>query len=104
MSTSGRIGRVERNTKETSISVFLDLDGTGKSNVSTGISFLDHMLDALSKHSKIDLSVEAKGDLHIVCSSLFVLLIFSPIQHSPKKITFAFFSYLFSPFVFFLFH
>ena len=76
---------MERNTKETSISVFLDLDGTGKSNVSTGIGFLDHMLDALSKHSKIDLSVEAKGDLHIVCSSLFVLLIFSPIQHSPKN-------------------
>ena len=60
-----RKAKVERKTKETSIKVVVDLDGTGKYKVSTGIGFLDHMLEQLSRHSLIDLEVEAKGDLHI---------------------------------------
>lgn len=60
-----RTGSVERNTKETQISVSLDLDGTGTYDVSTGIGFLDHMLEQLSRHSLIDLTVKAEGDLHI---------------------------------------
>lgn len=60
-----RTGSVERNTKETQISVSLNLDGTGKYDVSTGIGFLDHMLEQLSRHSLIDLTVKAEGDLHI---------------------------------------
>lgn len=62
---TSRTARVERATKETSISVELNLDGTGKYEISTGIGFLDHMLEQLSRHSLIDLKVEAKGDLHI---------------------------------------
>ena len=54
-----------RSTKETSIEVRIDLDGTGQTDVSTGISFYDHMLDQLGRHSGFDLSVQAKGDLHI---------------------------------------
>jgi len=57
--------KIERKTKETQIAVDLDLDGTGKYEVKTGIGFLDHMLEQLSRHSLIDLKVEAKGDLHI---------------------------------------
>jgi len=60
-----RTGRVERNTHETQISVELNLDGEGKYDVSTGIGFLDHMLEQLSRHSLIDLTVKATGDLHI---------------------------------------
>jgi imidazoleglycerol-phosphate dehydratase len=60
-----RIARVERTTKETSIRVEVNLDGTGKYEISTGIGFLDHMLEQLSRHSLIDLSVKAEGDLHI---------------------------------------
>ena len=60
-----RTGTVDRKTKETSISVAVDLDGSGRSQISTGIGFLDHMLDQLSRHSLIDLTVKAKGDLHI---------------------------------------
>ena len=56
---------VVRNTLETQISVRLDLDGTGKSSLATGIGFFDHMLDLLARHSRIDLAVKAKGDLHI---------------------------------------
>ena len=62
---TGRIARVERSTKETSISVEVNLDGTGKYEVATGIGFLDHMLEQLSRHSLIDITVKAKGDLHI---------------------------------------
>ena len=54
-----------RKTKETDITVTLDLDGTGKSTISTGIGFLDHMLEGFAKHALVDLEVEAKGDLHI---------------------------------------
>ncbi|MGI9418284.1 MAG: imidazoleglycerol-phosphate dehydratase HisB [Geminicoccaceae bacterium] len=60
-----RKASVERITKETQIQVDLDLDGTGAYEVSTGIGFLDHMLEQLSRHSLIDLSVKASGDLHI---------------------------------------
>lgn len=60
-----RTAKVSRKTKETSIEVEVDLDGTGKYNISTGIGFLDHMLEQLSRHSLIDLKVQAKGDLHI---------------------------------------
>ena len=62
---SRRSASVTRNTTETRISVSLDLDGTGKYSVSTGIGFLDHMLEQLSRHSLIDLTVKAEGDLHI---------------------------------------
>ena len=62
---SRRSASVTRNTTETRISVALDLDGTGKYSVSTGIGFLDHMLEQLSRHSLIDLTVKAEGDLHI---------------------------------------
>jgi imidazoleglycerol-phosphate dehydratase len=60
-----RQASVERNTKETQISATVNLDGSGRYAVSTGIGFLDHMLEQLSRHSLIDLTVEAKGDLHI---------------------------------------
>ena len=60
-----RTARVERSTKETTLVVSLDLDGTGTSDVATGVGFYDHMLTALSKHSGIDLVVRADGDLHI---------------------------------------
>ncbi|MCH8918603.1 MAG: imidazoleglycerol-phosphate dehydratase HisB [Alphaproteobacteria bacterium] len=60
-----RCARVERNTKETQISVEVNLDGEGNYQVSTGIGFLDHMLEQLSRHSLIDINLQAKGDLHI---------------------------------------
>ena len=60
-----RKASVARNTKETEIQVEIDLDGTGTYDVSTGIGFLDHMLEQLSRHSLMDLTVRAKGDLHI---------------------------------------
>lgn len=60
-----RTAKIERNTNETKISVELNLDGTGKYNVSTGIGFLDHMLEQLSRHSLIDLNLTVKGDTHI---------------------------------------
>ena len=60
-----RKASVERNTRETRIRVEVGLDGTGAYDVSTGIGFLDHMLEQLSRHSLIDLKVQAKGDLHI---------------------------------------
>jgi imidazoleglycerol-phosphate dehydratase len=60
-----RKAAVKRTTKETDIAVAVDLDGTGLASVSTGIGFLDHMLDLLARHSLIDLTVKAVGDLHI---------------------------------------
>ena len=60
-----RKGSVKRATKETDIEVAVNLDGTGASTIATGIGFLDHMLDLLARHSRIDLTVKAKGDLHI---------------------------------------
>lgn len=60
-----REASVKRKTKETEIDVWLDLDGTGVYDVKTGIGFLDHMLEQLSRHSLMDLKLRAKGDLHI---------------------------------------
>src|SRR6202167_6651010 len=60
-----RKASVKRTTKETDVEVAVDLDGTGTSAIATGIGFLDHMLDLLARHSRIDISVKAKGDLHI---------------------------------------
>lgn len=60
-----RTAEIQRTTGETSISVALNLDGTGKYDISTGIGFLDHMLEQLSRHSLIDLTVRAVGDLHV---------------------------------------
>lgn len=60
-----RTARIERKTKETEIAVEVNLDGGGRSEIATGIGFLDHMLDQLARHSLIDLKVKAKGDLHI---------------------------------------
>ena len=60
-----RRAEVERSTKETAIRVAVNLDGTGQYSVATGIGFLDHMLEQLSRHSLIDIEVAAKGDLHI---------------------------------------
>jgi len=60
-----RIGKVERTTKESSISVRLDLDGTGEVEISTGVPFYDHMLTAFGVHGSLDLKVEATGDVHI---------------------------------------
>lgn len=62
---SGRTATVERKTKETRITATVNLDGTGVSEISTGIGFLDHMLEQLSRHSLMDLTVKATGDLHI---------------------------------------
>jgi imidazoleglycerol-phosphate dehydratase len=61
----GRSATIKRTTKETDIEVAVDLDGKGASNVATGIGFFDHMLDLLARHSRIDIAVKAKGDLHI---------------------------------------
>jgi imidazoleglycerol-phosphate dehydratase len=60
-----RTADVVRNTKETQIEVSLDLDGTGVSDVSTGVGFFDHMLDSFARHGGIDLKVRTVGDLHI---------------------------------------
>lgn len=60
-----RTAHITRNTKETTIEVILDLDGSGTSSISTGIPFYDHMLDQLARHGNFDLTVKAVGDLHI---------------------------------------
>lgn len=62
---SGRKARMQRTTSESDVYVEMDLDGTGTSEISTGVPFYDHMLTALSKHSQIDLTVRATGDTHI---------------------------------------
>jgi imidazoleglycerol-phosphate dehydratase len=62
---SGRTGKVQRKTAETDLAVAVNLDGTGLANVSTGIGFLDHMLTALAKHSRIDVDLKCVGDLHV---------------------------------------
>ena len=60
-----RTARIERTTKESKVLVELDLDGTGRADVSTGVGFYDHMLGALARHSLIDLTVQTDGDTHI---------------------------------------
>ena len=60
-----RTSEVTRNTKETQITVAINLDGTGKADLHTGIGFFDHMLDQIARHGLIDLSIKAQGDLHI---------------------------------------
>jgi imidazoleglycerol-phosphate dehydratase len=60
-----RTAEVVRNTNETKIRVFVDLDGSGRSQLATGIGFFDHMLDQIARHGALDLTIEAKGDLHI---------------------------------------
>ena len=62
---SDRVAKVERETKETKVRVEVNLDGVGRYEVDTGVGFLDHMLTHLSKHGKIDLGVQAKGDLNV---------------------------------------
>jgi imidazoleglycerol-phosphate dehydratase len=61
----GRLAKVERRTKETTITVTVNLDGTGRSELATGVAFLDHMLDQVARHGMLDLGVQAKGDLHV---------------------------------------
>lgn len=63
--TLDRTAEVTRNTLETQIRVAVDLDGSGRSNLATGLPFLDHMLDQVARHGLIDLTIEAQGDLHI---------------------------------------
>ena len=65
MSTKARIAKVERKTRETQIALSLNLDGAGRSRIRTGTAFLDHMLRSLSTHSRIDVDVRCKGDLHV---------------------------------------
>ena len=60
-----RKATVERTTKETSVSASVNLDGSGIYDIDTGIGFLDHMMEQLSRHSLIDLTIRAKGDTHI---------------------------------------
>ncbi len=60
-----RTATIKRKTKETDIELTVDLDGKGRSTIATGIGFLDHMLDLLARHSRIDMTVKAVGDLHI---------------------------------------
>ena len=62
---ASRSAKVSRKTRETEISVSLDVDGAGKADMATGVGFFDHMLDQLSRHSLIDMTVKARGDLHI---------------------------------------
>ena len=62
---TGRTGRIERETSESRVLVELNLDGTGATDINTGVPFYDHMLTALGKHSLIDLTVQASGDTHI---------------------------------------
>jgi len=60
-----RTARIDRNTAETQIAVEVNLDGSGRADLATGVPFLDHMLDQVARHGMVDLTVHAKGDLHI---------------------------------------
>lgn len=60
-----RLGLINRKTKETDVSVSINLDGTGTADINTGIGFFDHMLEQLAKHSLIDMTIKCEGDLHI---------------------------------------
>jgi imidazoleglycerol-phosphate dehydratase len=63
--TTDRTAEITRNTAETQITARVNLDGTGKASLSTGIGFFDHMLDQIARHGLIDIDIQAKGDLHI---------------------------------------
>ena len=63
--TAPRTAKIDRQTRETQIKLELNLDGSGQSKLSTGVGFLDHMLELLARHGAFDLTVEAKGDLHV---------------------------------------
>ena len=65
LKTTERVGSIERNTNETKIKINLNLDGTGKSSVDTGIAFFDHMLDQIARHGQIDLNIKVDGDLEV---------------------------------------
>ncbi len=65
LKTTERIGSIERNTNETKIKIDLNLDGTGKSNIDTGIAFFDHMLDQIARHGQLDLDIKVEGDLEV---------------------------------------
>jgi len=65
VSPLGRVGRVERHTRETEISVELALDGSGQVDAQTGVPFFDHLLEAFGRHGLFDLKVKARGDLHV---------------------------------------
>ena len=65
VATPFRTAIVERNSRETQVKVFLNLDGTGKTEISTGLGFFDHMLDQIGRHSGCDLSVKTSGDLYV---------------------------------------
>jgi len=60
-----RTGSIERNTNETKIKIYLNLDGTGQSNINTGIAFFDHMLDQIARHGQLDLNINVDGDLEV---------------------------------------
>src|ERR1700680_835114 len=62
---AARTAQIRRDTAETKISLTLDLDGTGQAKLATGVGFFDHMLTLLAKHSLMDLTIEAQGDLHV---------------------------------------
>ncbi|MFB0900715.1 MAG: imidazoleglycerol-phosphate dehydratase HisB [Dehalococcoidia bacterium] len=62
---TNRVSKVQRKTNETDIEVYLNIDGTGKSNINTGIGFCDHMLSAFAKHGRFDLNVDCTGDLEV---------------------------------------
>ncbi len=65
MANSPRIATVARKTGETDIEITINLDGTGQADITTGLGFFDHMLHALARHARFDLTIQAKGDLHI---------------------------------------
>jgi imidazoleglycerol-phosphate dehydratase len=65
MSQKSRQASIERNTAETRISLSLDLDGTGRIDIATGVGFFDHMLELLARHALFDLSIKVEGDLHV---------------------------------------
>jgi imidazoleglycerol-phosphate dehydratase len=60
-----RTAEIRRQTRETTIELTIDVDGTGRAEISTGVGFLDHMLDSLARHSRFDLTIKATGDLHV---------------------------------------
>src|SRR5574342_34442 len=62
---STRAAKADRNTAETQIALSVNIDGSGRSDIATGVPFLDHMLDQIARHGMLDLEIRAKGDLHV---------------------------------------